>query len=757
MDDNEKLFRFWIEQGWKYRRRYNERMTLAVTAPEYKKRLKYEYETICAREGFVDYFLIVSDLVRHAKDTGIVVGPGRGSAAASLVCYLLRITEIDPLCYPMLFERFLDPTRSDPPDIDIDFDDERRDEVFEYAATKYGVEKVANIGTFTRYQGRSSLDDIARVYHIPAWKINTYKSMLIDRSAGHPRFSKTLEDTRLMFPEIQQLVDETPELLLAENLEGNIKTFGVHAAAIVISDNALDELSATYEREIGDRVGRTIAYDKYDAAEIGLLKIDILSLSTLGMIAKALELAGLSLEHLYRLPLDDKETMEAFGRGDVLGVFQFEGNTTRRILKAVAPTEFMHLSDVNALSRPGADDKQYVSNKRVESWPDSIHSIIDDHLNWTYGVIVYEEQILMILRDLGGFEPAQLNGIRKVIHYKLGSTEFNKFYQQFVNGCARYGLSETDAASVWDGMVSASGYAFNIAHSVAYATIGYWAQWLKIHYPAEFYAAQLIKCPDDKDGKIRKGKLIQEAERHNIIVSPPRLLESGHNWTLSRSSGNEKPTILAGFEAIPGIGPATAAAIIDWRLTESSAYGVDDFFPEWDDLSEIRNIGPKTIATLKDFCEGLDPFGVNEVKRVLNSVRDVYETGQLAGVPVPTHVSIDLPIDGSVVCFMGIARKRKYYDAVEQAKKKATGELSTEDALEQIDDPHLLKYVALDLEDEYGQLIKVWVNRWNYPQLGGKVENIKLNRDVVVVQGKSSDFGGISIRAKQMEVIDPYG
>lgn len=743
---NVDLFRFWIEQGWKYRRKHNERMK--THAAEYKSRLSHEVNMIQEKD-FVDYFLMVSDLVRYAKDSGIAVGPGRGSSAASLVCYLLRITEIDPMRYPMLFERFLDPTRLDEPDIDIDFEDDRRDEVFTYAATKYGNARVSNIGTFTRYKGRNSLDDIARVYHLPKWKIEAVKGKLLERAEGHPRASKTLVDTYDSFSDIKDLVSQSPELNFASRLEGNLRGFGVHAAGMVISAIPLENICATYQREIAGRQGSAIAFDKYDASYLGLLKIDALSLQTMGMIAKVVELAGISLEELYRVPLDDEEVMAAFRSGDVLGIFQFEGITTRRILKKANPTVFQHLSDVNALSRPGADDKAYIKNKTSGDIGEFAHPIMAQHLSWTYGVVVYEEQILMILRDLGGFEPAELNRMRKIIHDKLGSAAFNEYFKRFIKGAASHGLSEASAKYIWDGLVSASGYAFNIAHSVSYAHIGYWQMWLKIHYPAQFYTGQLLKCSDD----VRRGKIIQEAMRRGIFVEPPNLLESQHNWTFVDESPKR---IIAGLTAVAGIGPKTAENIIAWREQKTLEYGMDDFFPEWSDLIEVKGVGAKTISTIKTFCESIDPFGINEMSRVLNRIRDSFSNGEIIGISSPTHVSVDIPTEREMVCYMGILRRVKFYDAVEQLQKRTTGELSYEDALMKLDDPHLLKYVALDVEDEYGEIVKVRVSRWVYPRYSKQVQGLKINKDVVVAQGFSSDFGGISIQVKKLMIIDPY-
>lgn len=747
----ETLLREWITIGWNHRLSYNEHMQANKVA--YKERMHHEFETICAREGFADYFLMVADLVTWAKSQGIAVGPGRGSSAGSLVCYLLRITEIDSMQFPMLFERFLDPTRTDPPDIDIDFEDERRDEVFAYAATKYGREHVGNILNVTRYLGRSALDDVARVYRIPKWKIDVIKGKLLDREAGHPRFSNTIEDTIDTFPEIAEIVRETPELNYAALIEGNVRGFNMHAAGMVITgkDVPLNDICATYQREVDGQLRQTIPYDKRDAAKVGLLKIDALSLITMGEIALICRMANITLDELYRIPLDDNETLQAFRDGDVLGIFQFEGNTTRRILKAVQPTKFMHLADVNALARPGADDKGYIRNKDAGTWDEPVSKIIAQHTDWTYGVVVYEEQILMILRDLGGFKPEELNRMRKIIHDKLGGTAFNENYQRFVKGAAAHDLSEDAAKSVWDGMVSASGYAFNIGHSVPYAAIGYWQQYLKIHNTPEFYTSKLNKVADN----VRRGKFVQEATRHKIDVLPPKLLESQGNWTLLQD-WYQGTAILAGFDSIEGIGPAKTNAIINWRNELLTSEPEDDFYPEWSDLKEIKGFGDKTIQKIVDFVESDDPFGVEKEARILKTVRDHIKDGRLVGIPSPTHISIDIPPEKTWVTYIGIVRQRKYYDAVEQAKKRSTEELSREEMLADLERPDLLKYAALYVEDEFGETIRVSISRWAYPKFAKEIQNIKANRDVVVAQGYSNEWGGISIQVKNLYVLNPH-
>ena len=530
MTDHDDLFKFWITQGWNYRRQFC--VPMQQEPEKYKKRMQMEYGVISKIDGYTDYFLMTSDLVRWAKDNGIVVGPGRGSAAGSLICYLLRITEIDPIQYPMLFERFISPDRTDLPDIDLDFQDDRRTEVIAYAQNKYGNDRVANILNFVRYKSRNSLDDVARVYNIPQWKIDNIKDKAIERNEGHPRFADTLQDTFDGNPDIARLVKDNPELAYATQLEGNYRNSSFHPAGVVISSVPLNQICATYLKIAGKEHGHGVAYDKKDSEYLGLLKIDFLSLTTLSGIAATLDAIEMTITQLYNVPLDDPKVYEAFCAGDVLGIFQFEGHATKRVLKALQPKVFMDLSDANALSRPGGDDKDYLANKKRGDKGSWTHPILVEHLGWTYGTIVYQEQILMILRDLGDFAPAETNSIRKAISGKLDQSVFNAYQEQFTTGAATHGLSREDSLDVWSKIVAAADYSFNISHSVAYSLIAYWQMWLKVYHP-EFYLGQLMKCPTDKIGEDRRRKLIVEAMQHGIEVEPPNLKESlATEWIL---------------------------------------------------------------------------------------------------------------------------------------------------------------------------------------------------------------------------------
>ena len=755
----ERLLEFWLEQGFAYRLRSNAFMQ--ADEQKYRDRIEMEYSVIRRIPGFIDYFLMVSDLVRWAKDQGILVGPGRGSAAGALLCYLLRITEIDPLQYPMLFERFISADRPDLPDVDIDFEDERRGEVIQYAQEKYGYNKVANILNFVRYKGPNSLKDIGTVYRMDRWKIEAIKDKLVERAEGHPRFSDTLEDTYEQYDEIAAMVQENPELKLATKLEGNYRHSSIHPCGLIIAGVDLDEIAATYEKQSGDDRGSGVAYDKKDSEYLGLLKIDFLSLTTLTGIRASLDAIGMSIAEFYEIPLGDPKVYEAFRKCDVLGIFQFEGLATRRVLQQVAPTKFMDLVDVNALSRPGGDDKAYIKAKNTGKLPD-MNPAAAQHVTWTHGTIVYQEQILLILRDYGNFPVKDVNAVRKIISDKKDQTVLNEYFERFAEGAAKHGDTREQAETIWRAILSATGYAFNISHAVCYSDTAYRQMWLKIYHP-EFYLGQLQKCPDDDKGKERRRKLISEAERHGIKVNPPELDPSGRFW------GLEEGQLFAGFQAIKGIGDSTGSAIVkyrDQRLAEHVGYSEIDprllkgiRYPEmrWSELVAVPGIGPGRIETIENFCYSEDPFEVGKVKRLLDRTRGEFAAGEFDGVPFPTHTSLDLTVIDELVVFLGFPKERKYYDIVEQRLKYGSKDLTRESIIDSLDSPHLLKYASLICEDEFDEPVRVRVSRKLYPTYERMVAAAQLNRDLVLVKGYVGDpeFGGVAIQVKEMMLIQP--
>jgi DNA polymerase-3 subunit alpha len=739
-----KLIRHWLNLGWEFRVKKTKNRNMIRNKQAYIDRVEHELDLIVSK-GFVDYFLVTSDLVRHAKDRKIPVGPARGSAAASLICYLLRITEVDPMLFPqMLFERFIDPTRMELPDIDLDFSDERRHEVFEYAASKYGHENVGHIANFTRYRGKNSVNDVARVYQIPKWETDIVNGLIIERSGGDSRAGDSLMDTFEMFPKAKEVLERHPELSKAVMLEGNYRGMGVHAAGLVISNRPITDSCAVYSKQSAGRDAEVIAYDKKDAAYLGFLKQDILGLSTMGMIGHALDMIGMDLEELYRIPITDPKTLKAFQQNDVIGIFQFEGRATRLVCRDVVPDNFNHLADINALSRPGplfsGMAAQYVDIKHGRATPESYHPIVDEHTQNTYGQIIYQEQVLRIIKELGGFPMTKVHAIRQIISQKLGEAQFESMYAEFErNACEAHGCTPEQARRIWRFMATSATYSFNIAHCISYSMLAFWQMWLKVHHTTAFYAAQLRKTPDE----FKRTKLLKDAVRHGIKISPPQIQHSGANW-----SALGERTVCAGFTQIPGIGERTAEVITEY-LEER------DTPADWPDLINVKGIGPKTIERITAFVDDPDPFGINRVARVLNQLRRMIATAFDSDIPQPTHTSDTLPRDDGVhydIVWVGIPQFIEYKDLVEDERARSGKDVS--EILAEVKDPHLLKSCVVKCIDDGDDEVYVRFSRWKFPEFKERLESLRVGKDALIVKGVKRGGFGVSIQAQAIWAIE---
>jgi len=732
-----KLLRTWLNHGWDYRLDITKNKSMVAQPQVYIDRVEAELELIIGK-GFVDYFLVTSDLVRWAKDHGIAVGPGRGSASASVVCYLLRITEIDPVVFDrLMFERFIDPSRNDLPDIDLDFDDERRQEVFDYAAERYGEDKVGKVANFIRYRGKNSIDDVARVYHIPVWEADKVKRLIIERGGGDSREGNSLEDTFAVFPRAREVLDAYPDIAQAVRLEGNYRGMGVHAAGLVISNTPITDACATYTKKDAS----VIAYDKKDSKYMGFLKLDILGLSTMNVLGTAAEMVGMSLEDIYRIPLDDQKTMAAFHKSDVIGIFQFEGRATRLVCRDVKPDSFQELVDINSLSRPGplfsGTTANYCDIKHGRAAPKRLHPIVTRETKLTRWQIIFQEQILRIIKEVGGFPLDRVHEIRYIISQKLGEAQFGSFYERFEKGALElHGIDAQLALRIWRFMVTSATYTFVIAHSTGYTIIAWWCQWFKQHHPAAFYAARLRKEAD----KYKRTKLIKDAMRHGVKVVPPDIIDSGVSWTKT-----DKRTVCAGFLQIPGVGPKTAQAIVDYLESE-----VWDTAPTWADLIAVKGIGPKTIERITDFVNDPDPFGINRIHRILEEVREELRAGIHPGIPEPTHTSDDLAEDGSYdVVWVGIPVDKEYKDVVED--ERARTDKTTEEILESIDSPELTKLCVVKCIDDGDEDVHCRINRFTFNDFADRLEDLRTNgQDVIIVKGRKRDGFGTNILVKEM-------
>jgi DNA polymerase-3 subunit alpha len=733
--DSVALFRRWIVAGWKYRG-----IDKHPRKAEYKERLNYEMRIIEAKD-FVDYFLLLSDIVRWAKDEGIPVGPARGSAAASLVCYLLRITEVNPMDFPtLMFERFIDITRADPPDIDLDFADDQRDRVRLRLAEKYGADRVGNIGNFVKYRGKNSLDDVGRVYRIPKWAVELVKGLVIERSSGDSRLESSLADTVEMFPAADEVMEAYPDLKQAYRLEGDMRGMSIHAAGLVVGASPLTDVCAVYTKVRGKDKERisVLSIDKYDAEYLDILKIDALGLSTMGMIDIALGFTGLTLPDLYAIPLDDPETLDVFRRGDVIGIFQFEGRATRLVNKDIVPDNFMELADVNALSRPGplfsGVTAAYTRVKKGLEEPEFLHEVVSEATKSTKGQIVYQEQILRIVKEIGGFPVTKVSDIRRIISKKLGEGQFHLMFNEFVDGAReRYGISPELAKTIWGKMVTSAQYSFVTAHSVSYCMLAWWCAYLKVHYPEAFYTASLRKAGTEE----AVFKLIRDAQVHGITISPPDLVRSGITWEMRDGE------ILAGFTQVKGIGDKMAEEI----LRDREANGI---FKGWADLLRVKGIGPAKLLTIREFAESDDPFGLQRVARMLDAVR-------AAGLPLPaaTHGSDALSESDSVkrVVWWGVVARIEYKDIIEDERAK-TGD-DVEEIKARIRSPHKAKSATLHCYDDGFEEVYLRINRWHYGKFRKQLSLIRPGEDIVVAVGEKKSAFGVSLQLKRLYVIDP--
>ena len=743
----ERLMWFWLREGWKFRG--INKLSKALQK-EYGDRTKYEMELIKSKD-FVDYFLMLSDAVRHTKDAGIPVGPARGSAAASLVCYLMRITEVDPMHYPlMLFERFIDPNRHDLPDVDLDFDDEQRDFVRQHMIGRYGANRVGNIGTFTKYKAKNSIDDVARVYQIPHFAAARAKEFMVERSGGDSRQDASILDTVEMFPQVKEIFDQYPDLYKTVHLEGNYKSFGVHAAGVVVGADELNRYVATYTRHDVGKEKKTLqvlSVDKYDGEPMGLMKLDALGLSTMGMLRNCLELTGKPLSFLYDIPMDDPETLKAFEIADVVGIFQFEGRTTKMVTEEMRPKNFMDLVAINALSRPGplhsGTTGEYLAIRHGQMDYHSLHPMIDEICKDTEGQIIYQEQILKITRDIGKFPWTHAAAIRKIISSKKGEGAFNAMWADFEKGAATVGIYGDTAREIWKRMATAGSYAFNIAHCVSYSMIGFWSMYFKVHHPAEFYTASLRKQEDND----RQLGLMRDAQDRRygreIKILPPSPDKSSATWS------SEPEGVRAGLRQVPGIGEKVAGKMLAFR----DEFGVSD----WADYAPVNGVGPKTLERFKEFADNDDPFGIdwiaNNRKAIIAWIRQHNKTADPFEIlPIPDTLADAVPYEDkpSRHVILGVLKNRNLQDLFENHRSRTGEELDPKT----VKDAHLKDSMTLYLEDPAG-LMTAKVNRWKYTELKDELWDAKVGQDFILARVFKKAFLGKTVHIDRMWVITP--
>lgn len=533
---------------------------------EIQKRLDYELNTI-HNAGFDTYFLIVHDFVRFAKEQGVIVGPGRGSAAGSVVAYALKITDIDPLQYGLLFERFLNPARVSMPDIDIDFDDERRSEVLNYVVEKYGRENVAQIITFGTMAARAAVRDVGRAMGYPYGEVDRLAKLIPPPVQGrHVPLEQSIHED----PEVRKVYEQDPRakqlLDNAIRLEGTVRHAGTHACAVVISEEPLTKYTPL-QKPPNDE-GIITQFSMKPLEDLGLLKVDFLGLKNLTIIKNTLStierVHGKKIE-LSEILLDDKKTFQLLAKGATTGVFQLESAGMKRYLKDLKPTAFHDIIAMVSLYRPGPMHwiPMYIRGKHEPASVSYIHKSFESILKETYGVAVYQEQILEIAREFAGFSLGQADILRKAVG-KKDSKMLAGEREKFLSGAVTKGHSRKFAENVFEKIIEPfAAYGFNKSHATCYAMIAYQTAYLKAHYPAEFMAALLTADSSNEDRIVVE---VNECESMGIEVLPPSVNESLANFTVVGKS-----TIRFGLKAIKGLGDHSIAAIIAARDNPAAA------------------------------------------------------------------------------------------------------------------------------------------------------------------------------------------
>jgi len=576
--------------------------------PAVRERMDYELSVI-KKMGWPSYFLIVADFVNWAKDNGIVVGPGRGSAAGSLVCYLTGITNLDPLKYDLLFERFLNPDRISMPDIDMDFADARRDEVIRYVEEKYGKDHVSQIVTFGTMAARAAVRDVGRVLDYPYDYCDRLAKMI-------PMFSKVdqaIEGVNEV-KEIYKMEEAARRILdFARRLEGVARHASTHACGVLITKDPLNENAPVQFASSSDR---TIVsqYSLHPIEDLGLLKMDFLGLKNLTIIETAIRIIkntrGLNVD-IDQLPFDDKAAYKLFQDGETTGVFQFESSGMKRYLRELKPTEFEDVVAMVALYRPGPMEwiPDYIAGKHGRKKPEYLHPKLEPILAKTYGVAIYQEQVMQMARSLAGFTMAEADVLRKAVGKKIAKL-LTEQKEKFVAGCVRNSISKELAEKIFSFIEPFAGYGFNRSHAACYALIGYQTAYLKAHWPTEFMAALLISEQHDID---RISVLIEECRHMGIEVSRPDINQSFDNFTVVTSgtaqneivaSDEKVDTIRFGLKAIKNVGEHIAEVIIKERKERGPFADIADLLSRIND----KDLNKKSVESLIK-SGALDNFG----------------------------------------------------------------------------------------------------------------------------------------------------
>ena len=639
--------------------------------PVYKARLKRELDMI-ASKNFEDYFYVIADMINYAKQH-MLVGPARGSSAGSLVCYLIGITDIDPIEHDLLFERFIDITREDLPDIDIDFQDDRREMVFDYIKDKYGYEKVAHLGTVSRYKAKSTIAEVAKELGIPAWEVNDLKGAIIERSSGDSRAAFCILDTFEELDVGRMVLGKYPQMRVAADMENHARHNGVHAAGIIITEEPVS-LYCSVSGQTG-----AAQIDKKDAEDLNLLKIDALGLRTLSVLQDVLDQVGWSRDKLINFPLEDEGAFKILNDEKYAGIFQFEGYALQSLTRQMKVHNFEDIASITALARPGplnsGGTTQYIKRRTGEKPTEYLHPMTEDITKVTYGVVVYQEQVMTIARDVGKLSWEDVSQLRKAMSKSYGEEFFDRYWQRFKVGAEENDIEEDEALKIWKNINTMGSWAFNRSHAIAYGMVSYWCCVLKSRFPLEFAAACLRNVKDDEQGV----RLLREVAREGLGYKPYDKFKSGMNWSVQNGE------LIGGLIGIKGIGPKMAEDIVNRRemkqpLTPRQENLLNNGETPYDDIFECE----RRFGHIK-----ADPAAHN-IKTPIIDIQDL---------------EADNP--GTFV-FFGKLKEKNLRDMNETVNLAKRGGRRV--------DTHNL-WLNMTFEDDTGPIIST-IDRFKYPKLG---------------------------------------
>lgn len=647
----------------------------------YEDRLQREMKMIFQKQ-FESYFLVVADLISWAKKI-MLVGPGRGSSAGSLVCYLLRITEIDPLQHDLLFERFIDITRNDLPDIDIDFSDSKRDLCFKYLADKYGEGKVARIGNINTLRARSVIARVTERMAIPQHEKFDVLNVLIEYSSGDSRYGHALEDTINQTEPGKRFISKYPEAAVMFDLENHASHTGVHAAGVIVCNEPVSDFCTVG----ADGVAQI---DKPYSEDVGLLKIDALGLRTLGVIEDA---GVVTADELYALKLDDEKVFDMFNSRRYAGIFQFEGQAQRRVAEQVHIDSFRKIDHVTALARPGplggGASGHYIARAAGREEVTYRHPSMSTYLGATMGVVLYQEQVMRICVELGQFSWEATSAIRKAMSGRKGKEYFDQRGAEFVAGAESVGVSKEDASEIWSEICTFGAWGMNASHTTSYGVISYWCAWMKTYHSLA-YAAACLRNAKDED---QSYELLRDMVSEGIEYCPFDVDKSDVDWAVVDGK------LIGGFMNLDGFGPSKAAKAVEQRAN--------------------GKLDREKIAAANVKFKELFPLSA--------AYADIYANPEAHGCKIGSRISLlnNLPESGDVLLLVKVTRKelRDENETVRVARrdgKRLTGETL---------------FLDIFVTDDTGVPLTVRIDRFTFNPLGRLAAERLEAGDVLLVRG----------------------